>query len=678
MKALQFPLTRITIAFILGILFVSFTKPNPSTVFLLLAISTISCLITYFVSKSKIKYSFYFGIATYIVAFSIGGASQIIHTDSYEQNNYVDFKNAFDNTHTFTLTVREKLKSSPTNERFVALLNSIDQKKVSGRILLNIRKDSSNHDFQIGDRLKITSTLYKSTSQKNPNQFDYQKYLENKQIYAQLYTDISELKVNSQTEKDIWYYTAKIRSRIIQNLEKSNFNKKELNVAVALIMGQRQDISPEIIRDYQYAGAIHILSISGLHIGFILLFVTFILKPFPNSKRGNFIKLIIILSSLFLFGILAGLAPSVLRSITMFSFVAIGQFLRRGSNIYHTLLVSMLLILLFQPSFLFDVGFQLSYTALFFIIWLQPLLAQLWTPKNKIKIYIWNILTVSFAAQIGTLPLSIYYFHQFPGLFFVTNLIVIPFLSFIMALGSLVMIFAACNWVPFYPSKVLEWSIYFLNKIISSIASFEQFILKDIPLNTMLLTTTYLVLITTVIWFKKPTGKKLLFALASILLLQIVTLKTKWDVQSQDEFIVYNNRKNTLMTARKGNKVTLYANDSLLKNFKNNTLLSSYLCGNFSTLESKIRLENFIYFKGNKIVIIDSSASYPISIKPDIVLLTKSTKINLERLLAITKPKIVVADGSNYNTILKLWKATCAKNKIPFHATSEKGFYILN
>jgi competence protein ComEC len=161
--------------------------------------------------------------------------------------------------------------------------------------------------------------------------------------------------------------------------------------------------------------------VSGLHIGLILLFVTFVLKPIPNNKKGSVLKLIITLSSLWLFGILAGLAPSVVRSVTMFSFVAIGQHLRRSVNIYHTLLVSILLILLVQPSFLFDVGFQLSYLALFFILWFQPLLSRLWKPKNKISNYFWDILSVSFAAQIGTIPLSLYYFHQFPGLFFITN-----------------------------------------------------------------------------------------------------------------------------------------------------------------------------------------------------------------------------------------------------------------
>ena len=122
----------------------------------------------------------------------------------------------------------------------------------------------------------------------------------------------------------------------------------------------------------------------------------------------------------------------------------------------------------------------MSYVALFFIFWLQPLLADLWTPNNKVANYFWEILTVSFAAQIGAFPLSIYYFHQFPGLFFVGDVIIIPFLSVIMALGVFVMVLAAFNYVPQFPAKVLEWSIWLLNKIIAWVASFEDFIFKDI------------------------------------------------------------------------------------------------------------------------------------------------------------------------------------------------------
>lgn len=678
MKVLQFPLARITIAFLLGILLAYFLKPIPSNAFLFLSIATLFFIGTYYSSNANTKSIQLFGIATALLAFSIGATTQTVHTDSYLQNNYTNHKKIFEENHTYTVALREKLKSTNFNVRYIALLHTIDQENATGRILLNIRKDSLIHNFEIGDRLKINGILYKNTTQKNPNQFDYQKHLDNKQIYAQLYADLDEIKISSDTKKDIWYYASKLRTRIIENLDKSNFHKEELNVAVALILGQQQDISLDIIRDYQYAGAVHILSVSGLHIGFILLFVTFILKPLPNSKRGSFVKLIVTLLSLSLFGILAGLAPSVLRSVTMFSFVAIGLFLRRSVNIYHTLLISILLILLFQPSFLFDVGFQLSYIALFFIIWLQPLLAMLWTPKKKIQKYIWNILTVSFAAQIGTLPLSIYYFHQFPGLFFVTNLIVIPLLGFIMSLGVLVMVFALFNWVPFYPAKALEVSIYYLDKIINKIASFESLIIKDIPLNTSLLITGYLVLIAIIIWIKNPNFKSLTFVLFTIAALQISCIQTKWEVQNQVEFVVLNIKRNTLLLERNGFSTTLYANDSLLKVSKKNNLISSYLSGNFSTLKYKKRLQNTIYFKGTKILILDSTMVYPKTIQPDVLLLTQSTRVNLDRVIQRLKPKIIVADGSNYKTIQKHWKQTCLKQKIPFHSTNEKGFYTIN
>ncbi|MBF2707898.1 ComEC/Rec2 family competence protein [Flavobacterium soyangense] len=678
MKVLQFPLARITIGFMLGILLAHYFQPHPLHVFILLFIAFSSFTIAYFVSKNKVKNPIYFGWATYFLAFGIGITSQIIHTNSFQKSNYIHGVAINEKPHIVEVTVREKLRSSNYNDRYIVLVNQIDDSIKTGRILLNIRKDSINHSFEIGTHLQINETLYENGPAKNPNQFDYGKYLEGKQIYAQIYADASDIKIGTLIVKDVWYYTSRLRTKIIRNLEKSHFSTAELNVADALILGQQQDISPEIIKDYQFAGAVHILSVSGLHIGFILLFVTFILKPFPNTRRGSFIKLIIILASLSSFGLIAGLAPSVLRSVTMFSFVAIGMYLRRSTNIFHTLLVSILLILLFEPTFLFDVGFELSYVALFFILWLQPLLAQLWTPKNVLLKYFWDILTVSFAAQIGAFPLSIYYFHQFPGLFFVTNLVIIPFLSVIMGLGVLVMVLAAFDYVPIFLEKSLEWSISILNKIINSIASLEQFIIQGIPFNWQLLFSTYLLIIATIIWFKKPSFNRLALALITLIFFQITYFATHWNNQNQSELVIFNSKKNTLIAERNGENVTLYANDNLLKKASQNKTLASYSMGNFSHLTSKKSLQNLIYFNGKKIFVMDSLGVYPKEIRPDIVIFTQSPKINFERYLQNIKPKMVVVDASNYRNIQKLWKATCIKKKIPFHATVEKGFYTLN
>ena len=678
MKILQFPLTRITIWFVFGILCSFYTSPNPNLVYVSIGISFSLFVITYFLSKNDFIQKIYFGIFTYLLFFQIGIFTQIINTDSYQADNYIhQIKNETDE-HSVEVVLREKLKSSVLNDRYIAVVKRIDNRESSGKILINFHKIKGNSKLHIGSNFLIKGRVSRHKNPINPNQFDYGKYLTNKSILAQMFADSYQIKISETTDKNIWYYSDFLRNKILSNLEKSNFSKDELHVVAALILGQQQDISPEILHDYQFAGAIHILSVSGLHVGFILLFITFLLKPLRKNKVGNTIRLVTIIVSLWGFAILAGLSPSVVRSVTMFSFVAVGMHLKRSTNIFHTLLVSVFLILLFQPSFLFDVGFQLSYVALFFIFWLQPLLENFWTPNNKITNYFWEILTVSFAAQIGAFPLSIYYFHQFPGLFFVTNLIIIPFLSFIMALGVFVMVLAAFDFVPLIPAKILEYSIYFLNKTINWVASFEQFIIKDIPFNWQILLSLYLLIVAVIIWFKKPTYHKLAFALIALFLFQTTFIVTRWNNQNQAEWVVFNIKKNTLITERTGEKVVAFCNDNIRKEIATNPTLKSYLIANFSSISNQKKVQNVFYFKDKKILILDSLGVYAKNINPDIIVITQSPKLNLERLLQTYKPEIIVADASNFKTYIKVWEATCRKEKIPFHATGEKGFYRLN
>ena len=677
MKVVQFPLIKITFCFLLGILFAQMVKSTFLLTLISLLFFSLTALIMSFLSNKKAVYKSLFGVFCLITFFFIGSLTLVLNDDTLNSNHYLKDLKSVENEYSAEIIIKEKLKNTINNDRYVSKIMELNDKKSYGKIILTIRKDSLMPTFEMGSHLKVTGSFYKNRKPNNPDQFDYGKYLENQQIYAQVYADASSIKIGSHVDKTISFYASKLRNRIIQNLEENNFSKSELSVVVALILGQQQDISQEVIRDYQYAGAIHVLSVSGLHVGCILLFITFLLKPIPNNRKGSIIKLIIVISSLWMFGILAGLAPSVVRSVTMFSFVAIGMFLRRSVNIYHTIVVSAFLILLFQPSYLFDIGFQLSYIALFFIVWLQPLLASIWKPKYKLVNYIWEIITVSFAAQIGTLPLSIYYFHQFPGLFFITNIVILPMLSLILGVGVIVMILAAVNVVWFPMMKLLEYSIWFLNKIIAWVASFEDFIFKDIPLNSYMLWSSYLLIFSLIIWSKKPTFKKLTVSLSALILVQIISIQAKYSSQSKEEFIVFNKKKSTIITERKGDKVTLYSNDSILKTTGDNLILKSYLVANYCKIEKKKSLSNLYYFKDKKILLMDSSAVYLANEKPDILVIINSPKVNLERIFKQWKPKQVVVDAANFKSYIKVWKATCTKEKIPFHDTTEKGFYKL-
>lgn len=677
MQLNQFPITRIAFWFIAGIFLAFYTNLNFVFALLFLGVTLLFFGIAFYKSNKTFTPNSNFAISLYLVFLSTGITTAVIHNETNHKNHYTQNESNFENTKNFQLVIREKLKNSTKYDRYFAEVISINYKTYCGKILLNIRKNSAENALKTGNQLLVYDNLLHNFKPNNPNQFDYGKYLEAKGVYGQIYTKPTAVKISNKIEKGILYYTSNFRNTIIENLAKSGFKKEELAVITALILGQQQDISPEVLRDYQYAGAVHILSVSGLHVGFILLFITFLLKPIPNTTLGNTSRLIIIIISLWLFAFVAGLAPSVVRSTVMFTFIAIGMHLNRETNKFHTAIVSMFLILLFKPMFLFDIGFQLSYLAVFFILWLQPLLDKLWEPKNKIIGYFWDILTVSFAAQIGTLPLSIYYFHQFPGLFFVTNLILIPFLSIIMALGTLLMILAYFDWIPLMLSKIVEVFITVTNTIINKIASVESFVLTAIPLSFGLLLVSYLIIISWVIWFQKPRFNKLVITLTSVVFFQIILFSTKWNSENKQEFIVFNTMKKSVIANRTNNLITLFSSEEITKNSFEDRMLKTYATANFSTIKETKPLTNTLLLGSKKILIIDSSAVYKTSLLPDIIVLSHSPKINLERLLENQKPEVIIADASNYKSYIEAWKETCLKRKIPFQSTYEKGFYSL-
>jgi len=672
MNILNFPIARITIWFVAGIIFAYHFVLDLSIAFTLFTSCFLMTLIFYKISQSKTKFRLTFTILMYFLATLSGIVTQTNHKTEFNKTNY---KHCISENKTQVLKVilREKLRSNNQNQRYIALVHAIDGRKCNGKILINFKNGKRLNNFHIGHNLIVSGRLVLHSPPLNPNQFDYGKYLENKSISAQVYLDQQAFSIVGTT-KDIWYYSDILRSRMISRLSESGFRNQELNVVSALILGQQQDISPDIMKDYQYAGAVHILSVSGLHVGFVLLMINFLLRPVPKTKWGNTIKCVVVICSLWGFAVIAGLSPSVVRSVTMFSFVAWGMYLKRSTNIFHTLVASLLIILLFEPSFLFDVGFQLSYTALFFILWLQPLLSSLWKPKYFVVKYFWDILTVSFAAQIGALPLSIYYFHQFPGLFFVTNLIIIPFLSVIMFLGLLVMMLALFNAIPQMLATILERCIYYLDEIIKYIASFTEFIISDIPFNFCILSTAYLVIVSMILWIKQPRFTRAVFVLVGLITLQVSTFASIATAKKQEELLIWHQKKATIILIRRGASVIAFGKSNAV-GIHNNKNIETYLTANFIKIDSIRKLQNTLIFHDHKILIIDSTALFPTNVSPEIILLTESTRVNLDRVVSNLKPKLVVADGSNFKSYAKIWSKTCRNKKIPFHYTGEKGFY---
>ena len=674
MKALQFPLVRITLFFVCGITAADCFKPTLQTSLCIALLVFTLCLTTLVYSRKQLIQKMPFGIMLYCFSFISGLFIYTLHNTYIPKNHYTQRLSYDTNNHVVKLLIKEKLKSNAYNDRYTAKVSSLDKRPSCGLILLNIKKKKSDkNNIPVGSEILTQGQIIKHKVPQNPDQFDYGKYLSNKSVAAQIYIKTYSVKI-VDTVKSPTYYAAALRDRIVGNLKKSHFGKEELAVVTALILGQQQDISEETIREYQYAGAIHMLSVSGLHVGYIMLFINFLLLRLPKNRKGNSIRVIVVLSALWSFSLIAGLSPSIVRSATMFSLVAVGMYFKRETYIFNTLLVSLLLILMVSPSFLFDIGFQLSYVSLFFILWLQPYFSGLWKPKSKFIKYFWDIITVSMAAQIGALPLSIYYFHQFPGLFFVTNIIILPALGIIMAFGVLVMIVAFFGIVPSYLTKSLEFLIWILNQTIGKIASLEQFIIKEIPLSLIMMLSLYLTILGLFIWLMKKTYRNFIYAVLALLIFQIIQINNYRKNNTAEEMIFFKSKNTSLITERHGKDITVFRND---KKTAQNQTLTAYRVANFSTIRKITGIQNLMFFKGRKIYVLDSTGTYPESIRPDVLLVTHSPKINFERMLKQLQPIIVIADASNFKTYTQLWKSTCLKQKIPFHAIAEKGFYKL-
>ncbi|PNQ75233.1 competence protein [Hanstruepera neustonica] len=678
MKLLDFPIVKLTLCLIVGIIIGSKTSFTFSETMVTSCVLLLATLVNYIISKNKFKKTVWFGLFALLTTISIGILIVNFHNQQNQKkhyNHFYDYENPNDSQ--IILSIREQLKPTTYHDRYIANIIQIDSGLVHGKVQLNISKDLTNSKLPVDHQILISSKLQALKPPLNPFQFNYKAYLENKNIHAQINSDHNSLTVLKTTNPSVLGFANTIRQSIITKLENYNFRPEELAVIKALLLGYRQDISKNLYEDYANAGAIHILAISGLHIGIILIMLNYLFGFLRRFKYGLAFKTTFILILLWSFALIAGLSPSILRATTMFSVFAFGMNLKRPHNTMNTLAISAFLLLLINPFFLFEVGFQLSYLAVIGIVIIYPMLKPLLRFNYKVPNKIWELLAVSFAAQIGILPLSLFYFHQFPSLFFISNVLIIPILGFILGFGFFIILLAVLNTPQNILFDIYGFIIHAMNSLFKWVAHQEAFLFKDIPMNWFLAIGLYVMILTIINYFKSKHYKNLSAVLISILIFQILLTYNKWQVESHDEMVVFHKSRFSLVGIKNGNHLNICHNlDSTI--LKNNPIIANYEVGNFIQKTEYDTLKNVYQFKNKKLLIIDSLGIYQnLRFNPDYILLRNSPKINLTRLIDSLNPICIIADGSNYKSYINRWEQTCKKRKLPFHYTGEKGAYIV-
>tara|TARA_R110001592_G_scaffold79003_1_gene236543 strand:- start:6196 stop:8220 length:2025 start_codon:yes stop_codon:yes gene_type:complete len=671
MKLLAFIPIKLTLLLILGILIGYFFSFN----LVHLLITTISLFIllsVVFIFEKKTNTKL-FGVVASAAFISLGIYSYTSAQPVNSVNHYTKLTSQKDGA--WTLKINEVLKPNLYSHRYFATVKSIGDEKVSGQLLITIANDSTFAPLQVDDEFLTLANIQVINEPLNPHQFNYKKYLENLGVYHQVRIVPDQIIKVKNSNSSFIGMASKARDNIIKKLKKENFGADEIGVIQALLLGQRSDISEETYSNYQKAGAVHILAVSGLHIGILLLLIQFLLSPLKNIPQGR--TVILMLSVLFLWGFafLAGLSASIIRATAMFTFVAYALYLNRPSNSFNILALSVLFILLFiNPNLLFQVGFQMSYAAVFAILWIFPLLKKLWFPKNKIVRYFWQLLCVSIAAQLGVLPISLYYFHQFPGLFFISNLIIVPALGIILGIGILVIFLSLINWLPSKLVWFYNGIISLMNNLIGWVAKQESFIFSSISLDFGQLILSFIVIVFFINACTLFTYKRITLFIISLLSFQSYTAFQKLEACKTREAIVLHQTKNSILINRSGRNLSVLSNSSE----KANNLISDYQTAERIESTQFDSLKNSYSLKNETLLVLDSAGIYTQSTSQKIILLIQSPKINLDRLIGSIKPKEIIADGSNYRSYIDRWRNTCLKNKIPFHYTGEKGAYYFD
>lgn len=675
MKWFDFLITKLTICIIIGIVIGYYFPISISKTLSIFCLSFLLLCIQLFVSKKKLLPSIWFGIFTYTTSICIGILIENVHQERNFENHYSHFVSKESKAVNSTIRISEVLKSTTYYDRYIGEFIKMEDKLVSGKLLVHVKKDSLAHKLQVDHIVHINVPFKEIKKALNPSSFNYKTYLNKRYIFHQVSLDKHQYIVSNTSANTYNGLAATIRKRIHKNLASYQFPKDVLAVVNALLLGQRQHLSKTLQTDYANAGAIHILAISGLHIGIIVMLLQFVLKPLERWRFGKLIKVFTMIFVLWSFAFLSGLSASVVRAVTMFTAVVIAMHLKRTTNTFQVLTISMFFLIVCKPHFIFDIGFQLSYAAVFSIVWMQPLWKLLWNPKSWFGRSFWGLLTVSLSAQLGVLPLSLFYFHQFPGLFFIANLTIIPVLGFILTLGIIVIILAYFNLLPDFLAMIYIHIIETMNSFITWIASHKSFVIQDVHISFLQMIGFYMVLIAIIYFFHQPKPKILKLVLVSIILCQSVFILNYFQSKPIDAFSIFHQSRYTIISKTVGNTAYTFHNvdsTAAINNFILKTQKSKYAKTAIDTLRNVYRLGSETLLR------IDSIGIYRIpNFSPDYVLLSDSPKINLNRMISILKPKMIIADGSNYKSYIARWKLAATIQKIPFHYTGEKGFFSI-
>lgn len=428
--------------------------------------------------------------------------------------------------------------------------------------------DSLANNLSFGDVIAARIEVQEFDLPKNPNQFDVGRYMH-----------LNGIRYSARIKPDDWIFLSnkgnrlvklslKLREYFLSQFKSYGIDGQQFAVLSALSLGYKDFLDDELRRVYSSTGAMHILAVSGLHVGILYFLLASVLLFLPTSKISRYGKLFVVLIFLWFFALLTGLSASVCRSALMFSLVAIGQCFNTRSNIYNTLAVAAFILLVINPMNLFNIGFQLSFLAVLSIVVFHPYIYGLIHFKNRIFDYVWSLIAVSVAAQIGTFPLTAACFSQFPNYFIVTNLIAIPLATVILYLAVLLLVVSFIPVIAIWVGRLLNTLLLFLNSALQWVDGLPCSQIKGVHISSVQMFVLILCIVLLALFLYKRRLLYFQMIMGALAIVLIAGLINSFEI-TKNELVVFSKPYESISCLKRNgvaNFLVSKAEDPLLSN----------------------------------------------------------------------------------------------------------------
>ncbi len=674
----QVPLFRLIWPFVGGIICAIF---YPEISFLFLGISlAVLLLIAYSFLRRFRQWS---GAFLMLIVFSLGYVHTTLLTDRLFDDHYSKSVAPTGKPTFMGEIVSDPIARTKSIKLEVSLSHITEKetiKPISGRILVYLQVDSLAEKLHYGDILAFNARLNPISAPRNPAEFNYQRYMYFHQISHQAYLRSIDWKRVKQGA-GILRLAHRTQKDIIHTLQEHGVNDRELAIVAALLVGYKHHLSTDQVSAFASAGAMHVLAVSGLHVGIIFLILNMLFKPLLKARFGNYFKAVVLLLALWGYAAITGLSPSVTRACTMFSFVIVGQIIHRHTTIFNAIATSAVFLLILNPFYIVEVGFQLSYLAVLGIVLLQPRIYDFWKPKYWLIEKVWAITAVSIAAQLATFPLGLLYFHQFPNYFLLSNLVVIPAATVILSVGIALITF---QWVPLLSiwwGYLLYVLVHWLDLFIAWVEQLPWALIQGVDIGIGETYLLYFLVTALSLFVISKSYRWLPISLILLCVIEVANINETLTQRAQSKMVIYCVKGHTAIDLIDGKNHVFNADSALMEDFDKMRFHIHHNWWKYDlndptdTLPGLLKSDNILSFNGQSMVMMSDSNRIVKDIEADILLIMSRTLQHpLDLLNRIRADVVVLSQNLDWKT-MSYWENELEERGLRYWNMKDKGAF---